>query len=93
MASSAEYTPLPVDEDKGTTNEYPRSRVVTLAASDRRRLVKSMILKYMLPLCEWLLVRLRTGLITLASHQVCVYLVGERFRGFFSIYSPIHSLV
>ena len=72
---SAEYTPLPTDEDEGTTDGYRHSRIVALSASDKWRLVKPMIPKYMLPLCEWLFARLRTNSLTLALHQACVYLV------------------
>ena len=71
-----EYTPLPTDEDESTTNGYHHSRTVALSASDKWQLVKPMIPKYMLPLCEWLFARLRTDLLTLVSHQACVYLVG-----------------
>jgi len=51
MASSTEYTPLPTDEGGGETLRF-RSRVVALSVSDKWRLVKPMIPKYMLPLCE-----------------------------------------
>ena len=93
VASPVGYTPLPMDEYEDTTNGYRRSRIVALSASDKWQLVKPMIPKYMLPLCEWPFVRLWTGLLMLVSHQVCVYLVGERFRGFSSICSPVYSLV
>ena len=51
MTSSAEYTPLPTGE--GETTECGHSRVVALSAGDKWRLVKPMIPKYMLPLCEY----------------------------------------
>lgn len=55
VASSTEYTPLPTDENESTTVEYRRSRrTVALSAGDKWRLVKPMIPKYMLPLCEYL---------------------------------------
>jgi len=55
MASSTEYTTLPTDEGEGGTPEYPRSRIVALSASDKWRLVKPLLPKYMLPLfCVYL---------------------------------------
>jgi len=50
MASSTEYTPLPTDEGEAG---YGHPRTVALSASDKWRLVKPMIPKYMLPLCEY----------------------------------------
>ena len=56
VASSAEYAPLPTDEDGDATNEHRRPRDVALSVSDKWRLVKPMIPRYMIPLCECLLV-------------------------------------
>ena len=53
MASSTEYTPLPTSEDENGTTVSGPSRIVALSASDKWRLVKPMIPKYMLPLCEY----------------------------------------
>jgi len=53
VGSSAEYLPLPTDEGGGVTAGYRHSRNVALSASDKWRLVKPMIPKYMLPLCEY----------------------------------------
>jgi len=50
MTSSTEYTPLPTDEGEAAGCGHPRK--VALSASDKWRLVKPMIPKYMLPLCE-----------------------------------------
>lgn len=52
MASSTEYTPLPTGEGEGVAAGYRRPRTAALSASDKWRLVKPMIPKYMLPLCE-----------------------------------------
>lgn len=55
MAASAEYTPLPTDESESGTPGYRRPRVVALSASDKWRLVKPIMPKYMLPLfCVYL---------------------------------------
>jgi len=55
MTSSTEYAPIPTDEGEGGTARYGRSRTVALTASDKWRLVKPMIPKYMLPLfCVYL---------------------------------------
>jgi len=58
-ASSTEYIPLPMDEDEGRTAGYRHPRAVALSASDKWRLVKPMISKYMAPLCKPLFVCLR----------------------------------
>ena len=52
MASSTEYVPLPTGEGEGGTTGYCHPRIVALSASDKWRLVRPMIPKYMLPLCE-----------------------------------------
>lgn len=77
VASSTEYTPLPTDEGEGGTPEYLRARIVALSASDKWRLVKPLIPKYMFPLCECPTLCIRTRLLTLTPPQVCVYLVGR----------------
>ena len=51
MSSSTEYTPIPTDEGEAVGYSHPRA--VALSASDKWRLVKPMIPKYMLPLCEY----------------------------------------
>jgi len=56
MASSTGYTPLPTDETEGRTIDHHHLKTVDLSASDKWRLVKPMIPKYMLPLCEYLFV-------------------------------------
>ncbi|KAF9647783.1 batten's disease protein Cln3 [Thelephora ganbajun] len=54
-ASSTEYIPLPTDEDEGGATGYRHSRIIALSASDKWRMVKPMIPKYMLPLfCVYL---------------------------------------
>ena len=52
VASSTEYAPLPTDDGEGETTKYRHPRTVALSASDKWRLVKPMIPKYMAPLCE-----------------------------------------
>ena len=52
MVSSTEYTPLPTGEGEGVAAGYRHPRIAALSASDKWRLVKPMIPKYMLPLCE-----------------------------------------
>ena len=50
--SSTGYTRLPTDEGGSLAIKHHRSETITLSASDKWRLVKPMIPKYMLPLCE-----------------------------------------
>ena len=57
MESSTEYTPLPTDEGEVGTPGYRRPRIVSLSVSDKWRLVKPIIPKYMFPLCEWSLMQ------------------------------------
>jgi len=80
VVPSAEYAPLPTDEDEDAANERRHPRAVALSASDKWRLVKPMIPRYMIPLCECLFIQLQTDFLTLASRQVCVYLV-SRYLG------------
>jgi hypothetical protein len=79
MASPMEYASLPVDEGEGGTPErpHPRSRIVALSASDKWRLVKPIIPKYMLPLCKCPTLCIRIGLLILTPPKVFVYLVGR----------------
>ena len=79
MTSSSEYTRLPTDEDEDRTTEFRHPRAVALSASDKWRLVKPMIPKYMLPLCEYLPVLLQTRLLDSRLHPVkfaSIWLVG-----------------
>lgn len=48
-APTAAYTPLPTDDDDVPL--VPKS--AALSAADKWHLVKPLLLKYMLPLCEW----------------------------------------
>ena len=59
--------PLPTDEGEGETPGYRPSRIVALSASDKWRLVKPIIPKYMLPLCECPPLYIQLGLLTLIS--------------------------
>ena len=77
MALSAEYAPLPTDEGGVGTAEHPSSRIVALTGSDKWRLVKPIIPKYMLPLCKYPTFCARVGSLILTPPQVCVYLVGR----------------
>ena len=76
MASSTEYTPLPTDEGEDGTPGYHRSRIVALSASDKWRLVKPIIPRYMLPLCECPPWCMRLGLLTqIPVKFACIWLV------------------
>jgi battenin len=53
-ASAFEYTPIPAADRDGVVDELgpPSGKAVALSAADKWRLVKPLLLKYMLPLCE-----------------------------------------
>jgi battenin len=56
VASSLSYTPLATNEEEteeeGSMLEVEPKRKVALTIDDKMRLVKPLLLKYMLPLCE-----------------------------------------
>ena len=92
-ASSTGYTSLPTDEDEGQATGHRQSRVVALSASDKWQLVKPMISKYMLPLCEFSFVPLRVDSLILEPRQVCVYLVGRHLGIISPACSPLCFIV
>jgi battenin len=53
-AATLPYTPLAADDDEGEEGVLPSGPKpsVSLSPSDKWRLVKPMLVKYMLPLCE-----------------------------------------
>jgi battenin len=77
---TAGYAPLPTDPTTINLDEEQvvSSKIVQLTASDKWRLARPMLLKYMLPLCELILLNL-LGVSELTSFSVCVYLVSLFF--------------
>jgi len=85
--SALPYTPIALDEDKDKeegTHALGPKRGVSLNANDKWRLVRPLLLKYMLPLCRHLFFLVLHNCRSMDVYLVCVYLV--------SFICPLYSL-
>ncbi len=74
QTSALPYAPLPTSEDEQLTLLSGSEKGVALSAGDKWYLVKPMLVRYMLPLCEHYAPSFRI-VTNVVAHIVCVYLV------------------